>query len=205
MQLDFRTHKKSKSFPYPLFGWLFILSLIGVFIYLTIYDVSLKGILLQSINVQYLNIYYFTSIILHALFSIFSIGIIKQLRTNIKYILYISLFVFFICGIISGYLYNTSLIFMLQKYCYISSFIYFIIYLITFIFQNTSFSRYISKIVFILSILPIVPLLIMNYIVLSGGLITDMNFINANYIYFATLFIYIISNTIYLYTITRRV
>ncbi len=205
MQLDFRTHKKSKSFPFPLFGWLFLLSLVGVFIYLTINNVNLRDVFSQSSDVIYLNVFYFTSIILHTLFSIFSVGIIKQLRTNLKYLLYIALFIFFICGILSGYFYNTTAIFTLQKYCYLSALLYFIIYLITFVFQNISFSKYISKIVFIFSIIPIFPLLLMNFIVLTDGLLTDLNFLNANYVYLATLLLYVGSNSFYLTLITRRI
>lgn len=205
MQLDFRTHKKSKSFPFPLFGWLYLLSFIGVFIYLTINNVNLQSILLQSSDILYLNVFYFTSIILHTLFFIFSIGIIKQLRSNLKYLLYITLFIFFLCGILSGYFYNTTAIFILHKYCYISSLLYFIIFLMTFLFQNTSFSIYVNKIIFIFSILPIIPLLLMNYLIFTGSLFTDISFINANYIYFASLLLYVGSNSFYLTAITRRV
>lgn len=200
MQLDFRTHKKSKKFPYPVLGVILSLALIGLFIYFTQQGISLETLLNKTATKENLDIFHFGFIIINTLFFLFSLALVFQLRGNLKILLVLALFSYSLFGVLAGYFYENNLSVTLMKIYYISAVSYFVIYLLTVVFQNRTFSRYNNPVIIAVSALSVIPLAV---IVIAGT--GNELMITANYFYLLSLLLYAVSNSVYIFLLNRKV
>ena len=204
MHLDFRTHKRSKKFPFYLLGVLFLASFLFLIIYFYNEKVSLELLINKSTNKIYLDIFYFTFIIINLIQFIFSISIIMKLRSLLKFLLSISLLGYSLFGMITGYFYNTDFFIKSLHLYFLFALLYFFFYIITFVFQNNTFSTYNNIIVFVISSLPFLPLAIINYGLFKQIALTQKFMIVSNYVYIVSLLICVLINSIYLYKLNRK-
>ncbi|MBN2851863.1 MAG: hypothetical protein JXQ23_03920 [Clostridia bacterium] len=205
MQLDFRTHKKTKKFPYPVLGVILSLALIGLFVYFTKNNIPLESLIRKTAAKEFLDVYYFGFIIINTLLFLFSLAMVFQLRGNMKILLVLSLFSYCLSGILAGYFYENVLSDTLMRIYYISALSFFIFYLLTVLFQNRTFSKYTNPIIIVISSLSIIPLAIICIMILSQSGLEDNLIITVNYFYLLSLLLYALSNSIYIFQLNRKV
>jgi len=204
MHLDFKTHKRNKRFPFGVIGLFFLGSLLFLIIFSANKNISLSQIITRDATKPILDIFYFVFILLNLFFFIFSISVIKKLRGALKAILSISLFGYTLYGMILAYFYEVDYFITAIRIYYILALLFFIIYVLTFLFQNRSFSKYNNKIVLLFASLAIIPLFIINYYIVKDLSFTNIVLTISNYVYTGTLASYVISNSIYIHMLNKR-
>jgi len=204
MNLDFRTHKRNKKFPFSFLGMIIVISQLFLFIYFTKENTTFTALLNQTSSKDLLNIFYFSFIILNFLILVFSLSITNYLRNSFKFLLVISLFGYSIFGILAGYFYVSAIFVSMLKYYYLFALVYFTLYLLIFLFQNNYFSLYTNIIIGIVSSLPILPLSVIIYGMYNKTGLTNNIISIANDAYLVSIFLYVLVNSIYMVILNRK-
>jgi len=210
MRIYFSTHKKKKTFPFSMFGYIALLVWTGLVLYLWQKGFLLNNLLINGPSIEEKNIFGFAIIVSSFLLYFLGLGISREIKSKFKFPLYMIQFLFLVISAVSGYFLSSQIFENTIKYFMIIGVIYFITVIIYFILQHRVYSRYYSRIVMIITSLPVIPFLYYLIRLISGSKIslssTNFAFDNiALYTLLFTLLLYNTVNSIYLTYINRRV
>ncbi|MDX1358247.1 MAG: hypothetical protein R3232_05405 [Clostridia bacterium] len=210
MSIYFSTHKKKKTFPFALFGFIAILFCAGMAIYLMQKGVNISYFTSEGYAVDEMNLVGFAMIVTSFLIYILGLGINREIKTKYKFPLYAAHFIFLGISATAGYFMSSYLFPDLMKYLIITGNIYFAFLIIYFLLQHRIYSRYFSRTIMVLTSLPIIPFLYGVYKLITGAtlvLSTDVAGFDNIVIYtlLLTMLLYTAVNSVYLSYINRRV
>ena len=210
MSLYFSTHKKKKTFPFTMFGFIAILVWTGLIIYLWQKDFSFDSFLINGPTSDEKNILGFVIILSSFLLYFLGLGISREIKLKFKFPLYLMQFLFLVISAVSGYFLSSAIFEDTIKYFIIIGALYFITILIYFLLQHRVYSRYYSRVLMIVTVLPVIPFIYYLIRMISGLQIslptTNLTFDNiAFYTLLFTLLLYNTVNSFYLTYINRRV
>ncbi len=209
MSLYMSAHKKKKSFPFAYFGFAAIVSSIILFFYsmgsgVAVYD-FINGSLGQRLPVET----GIATVVLPFLLCIFGLGVIKELKAGFKAVLYLLHFVFFILLSVSGYFMGNPAFEPMMLVSTAAGLLYFLLLGIYIFVLNKTSSRYRSLVVSILTVIPVIPLAFAFYIEAAEPVsifTMDLSAFGrlAGSAFLVSLFIYTLSNSIYLEYVNRK-
>ncbi len=210
MSIYFSTHKKKKTFPFSLFGFVALLVWAGLIVYFWQEGFSLNDFLINGPDPSEKNIFGFSIIVSSFLLYFLSLGISREIKSKFKFPLYVVQFLFLVISAVSGYFLSSVIFEDAIKYFMIVGAFYFITILIHFILQHRVYSRYYSRVIMIITVLPVIPFIYYLIRMISGINIalpsTNFSFDNiAFYALLFTLLMYTTVNSFYLTYINRRV
>lgn len=139
------SHKRRKRFAYEIFGFLYSFLVLGILIYYVsrenFINLMANDLFIVDFN-PLLKPFYFSLIFVSLLLLIFSIGVIRIIKTRISYFLYPVLIVSSILLFLSGFSYGKSYTSGLFDAYIIAYAVYFIVLYICFIFERRDMSKY---------------------------------------------------------------
>ena len=210
MSIYFSTHKKKKTFPFALFGFIAILFCAGMAIYLMQKGFTIRDFASEGYAADDRNLVGFAMIVTSFLIYFLGLGINREIKTKYKFPLYAAHFIFLGVSATAGYFMTSYLFPDLMKYLIITGNIYFAVLIIYFLLQHRIYSRYFSRTIIILTSLPVIPFLYAVYKLIAGTtliLSTDLTGFDNIVIYtlLLTMLLYTAVNSVYLSYINRRV
>ena len=210
MSIYFSTHKKKKTFPFSMFGFIALLVWAGLIVYLWKEGFSLNNFLINGPSPEENNIFGFAIIVSSFLLYFLGLGISREIKSKFKFPLYMMQFLFLIISVISGYFLSSIIFLDTIKYFMIVGSLYFITILIYFILQHRVYSRYYSRFIMLITALPIIPFIYYLIRIISGLIISlpSTNFTFDNIAFYTLLFTLLLYNTVnsfYLTYINRKV
>lgn len=210
MSLYMSSHKKKKSFPFSLFGFISLLGSVGLTVYIWQTGTAAADFFGFGPDDSIRSLLGFSLMVFAFLNYFLSLGIAAEIHGKFKFPLYLVQILFFIMIGTTGYFTNDSIFPDLVNYLMATGFAYFLILMIYLIFQRRAYSRYYSIAVMIITCLPLIPFAYGLYRFIAEG---SNDFADsfwafdniAIYVLLFTMLFYTIANSFYLFYINRKV
>lgn len=139
------SHKRKKRFTYEVFGFLYSVILIGIFIYYLANESDISKFANDLFTIDYdpsLKPFFFILIFSGLLLMIFNFGFIGIFKTRISFFLYPAAFLTCLFLSLSGFLYGQDIGFHIFNTHVITYAFYFLVLILCFIFEKPDLSKY---------------------------------------------------------------
>jgi len=210
MSLDFSTHRRKRSFPFPLFGMAAAAGMAALIFLFLIEGNDIIGLLAFDSSGPYAKPVAYTLMLGGFLAYMLGIGLISDIKADFKFLLHILQLSVFLFVFLTGYFIESEISSFFVKCLFVSLVAHNVFLIIFFLYQKKTSSSYGSRIMMLITTLKVLPSIYITVRIFSAGVMvfvksSDLMDLIAKASLLILVFASVSVNSIYILYINRKV